>query len=56
MTDNTQTWYYEDFCHDLSEYLKKHEGLFIKTAYDGWNPRVDTDALSVVLSNFWYDK
>lgn len=50
---NTQTWYFEDFCSDLSEFLVKHEDEFITISFDSLSHFVDEDKLAVVLAKFW---
>lgn len=50
---NEWSFYYEDFCTDISRYLKQKERDYLVTSFDGLSTHVDVDKLAVVLSNFW---
>lgn len=52
--DKREFWY-EDFCTDVSNYLKKHEQEFFTYSWDHLSHTVDKDKLAVILSNFWHE-
>ena len=50
-----QTFYYEDFCNDISNYLKAHTREYLSYSVDPFEALVviDKDKLAITLSNFW---
>ena len=56
MIDNTQTWYYEDFCTDISKFLAENSKDFIEYSVDPFTALavINEDKLALVLSKFWH--
>lgn len=50
----TKAFYFEDFCTDISRFLKEHELEFISFSPENLIPnRVDENKLAVLLGKFW---
>lgn len=54
MTIKREFWY-EDFCQDISNYLKEHEKEYIQYSVDPFSPlaSINIDKLAILLSKFW---
>ena len=51
--NNTKEFYYEDFCTDISNYIKENQKDFMLVSWDHLTHHIDKDKLAITLSNFW---
>ena len=54
MKTNERLFYYEDFCTDISTYLKEHEKEIVTVSFDGLSHYLDENKLDLLLSKFWH--